>query len=277
MSSNISIYRPQVATITKAEMMTNVDRFFEFQLEDGKDLGHKPGQFAEVSVPGIGEAPISVSSSPTVKGKFEMVIRNVGVVTNAIHQLKVGENLGIRGPYGTDFPMDKLKGKNLLFIAGGIGLVPLRSAINYAIDNRDDYKDITILFGSRDPSQRLFVDELAKWDAAKNLKFFETVDKGEDSWQGNVGVITTLFPKIADEIDPSTTTAFIVGPPIMYKFVIAELNKLNFNKSDIIVSLERHMKCGVGKCGHCQINSVYVCQEGPVFTLDSIFELREAI
>ena len=271
-----SIYLPEVSTLVNTKAMTDRDRYFEFKF-DNKDLGHKPGQFAEISIPGIGEAPISISSSPTKKGSFEMVIRKMGRVTTALHNLSPGDKVGIRGPFGTDFPMDDFKGKNLLFVTGGIGLVPARSAINYAIANRKDYKDFTVLFGCLDPSQRLFTDELEKWEKASDIRFYETVDKGDNNWKGNVGVITTLFPKIADNIDSENTKAIIVGPPIMYKFVIMELRKLGFKNSDIIVSLERNMKCGVGKCGHCQINNLYVCQDGPVFTLESINDLVEAL
>jgi sulfite reductase subunit B len=267
---------PKVATIIKTSPMTAKDRFFEFKL-DGEDLGHLPGQFAEVSLPGIGEAPISLSSSPTKKGSFEMVIRNVGRLTAELHKLAAGQTLGIRGPYGTHFAMDEYKGKDLLFIAGGIGLVPLRSAINYALDNRKDYGKITILFGCVDPSQRLFTDEIERWKKDASIVFLETVDRGDGSWKGNTGVITTLIPKIKDQIDPSKVTALVVGPPVMYKFVILELKNLGLHPRDIIVSLERHMKCGVGKCGHCQINGVYVCQEGPVFTYESITGLMEAL
>ena len=272
-----SLYMPQVATIVKTAPMTDKDRYFEFKL-DGKELGHKPGQFAEMSIPGIGEAPISVSSSPTKKGSFEMVIRKVGKVTNAIHQLKAGDTLGVRGPYGTHFPMDELKGKDLLFIGGGIGLVPMRSAINYAFDNRKNYGAITILFGCVDPSQRLFIDEMKQWGEKKDITFLETVDRcKEGEWKGNVGVITTLLPKVKNAVNPKTTAAIIVGPPIMYKFVILELRAMGFKDADVIVSLERRMKCGVGKCGHCQIEGVYVCQKGPVFTLESISHLVEAL
>jgi sulfite reductase subunit B len=272
-----SLYMPQVATIVKTAPMTDKDRYFEFKL-DGKDLGHKPGQFAELSIPGIGEFPISVSSSPTKKGSFEMVIRKVGKVTSAIHRLKAGDTLGVRGPYGTHFPMDELKGKDLLFIGGGIGLVPMRSAINYAFDNRKIYGAITILFGCVDPGQRLFVDEMKQWGEKKDITFLETVDRcKEGEWKGNVGVITTLLPKIKSSVNPKTTAAIIVGPPIMYKFVILELRNMGFKDANVIVSLERRMKCGVGKCGHCQIEGVYVCQKGPVFTLESISHLVEAL
>lgn len=274
-AQNSSIYLPETGTIVKTEQMTELEKFFEVQLE-GKDLGHKPGQFVEVSIPAIGEAPISVSSSPTKTGSFDMVIRNAGMLTAAIHKLGEGDKMGIRGPYGTDFPMDDIKGSDLLFIAGGIGLVPARSAINYALDNRSDYGRIIILFGTRDPSQRLFVDEMEKWKSMEDVEFMETVDEGDDSWKGNVGVITTLIPKV-ENLDASKTKAIIVGPPVMYKFVINDLRGLNFQDKDMIVSLERKMKCGVGKCGHCQINDSYVCQDGPVYTLDRISNLTEAI
>jgi sulfite reductase subunit B len=272
-----SIYLPKVATIIRTFSMTDKDKFFEFKLQNGEELGHKPGQFAEISIPGIGEAPISLSSSPTKATSFEMVIRKVGKVTNAIHNLKEGDFVGIRGPYGTSFPMEELKGRDLLFIAGGIGLVPLRSAINYALDKRNCYGNITILFGCVDPSQRLFVDELEKWSSSKDINFLETVDRcKEGEWKKNIGVITTLFPKIKNAVDPQKTTALVVGPPVMYKFVILELRTMGFKDKNIIVSLERRMKCGVGKCGHCQIDGIYVCQEGPVFTLEKINNLVEA-
>jgi NAD(P)H-flavin reductase len=276
-AKNPSLYTPYAATIVKTAPMTARDRFFEFSLGD-RDLGHKPGQFAEISIPGIGEAPISVSSSPRKKGSFEMVIRNVGKVTAALHQLAPGDTVGVRGPFGTSFPMEECKGKDLLFIAGGIGLVPLRSAINFALENRKDYGSIFILFGCTDPSVRLFTDELEKWSASGDALFLESVDRpGSSKWNGNVGVITTLIPKIKDRLRPAATKAFIVGPPVMYKFVIIELRKLGFSDEDIIVSLERRMKCGVGKCGHCQIDHLYVCQEGPVFTLASVANLVEAL
>ena len=271
-----SLYMPTVATIVKTAPMTDKDRYFEFKL-DGKDLGHKPGQFAELSIPGIGEAAISISSSPTKKGSFEMVIRRVGKVTSAIHRLKAGDTLGVRGPFGTDFPMDKLKGKDLLFFCAGIGLVPLRSAINYALDNRSCFGKIFLLCGFTDVSQRLFTDEMESWRKNPSLTFLETVDRGDASWKGNTGVITTLIPKIKGQINPKNTTAFIVGPPVMYKFVILELRGMGFKDANVIVSLERRMKCGVGKCGHCQIEGVYVCQKGPVFTLESISHLVEAL
>lgn len=272
-----SIYLPEVATLLKKSKMTNVDSFFEFELKK-RPLGHLPGQFAEISIPGIGEAPISISSPPTDTHKFQMVIRNVGTLTNAVHSMEPGEMVGVRGPYGTSFPMNNLKGKSLLFITGGIGLVPARSAILYALQHRQDYKDVYILFGCKDPSQRLFTDEMEEWKKRDDVIFHESVDKATGyEWNGNVGVITTLLPKVESSINPKETYAIIVGPPVMYKYVIMGLHDMEFADDHIIVSLERRMKCGVGKCGHCQMDNRYVCQDGPVFYFDEIKHLKEAI
>lgn len=275
-SQKDSIYLPEIALLKKKKALTSVDSFFEFELEN-RSLGHLPGQFAEVSVPGIGEAPISISSSPSDGNTFEMVIRNIGSVTNAIHSLTPGDKIGIRGPFGTSFPMNHLKGKNLLFITGGIGLVPARSAINYALENREDFKNISILFGCKDPGQRLFTDEIEEWKKRDDITFLETVDTcREGEWDGNVGVITTLIPKLSG-IDPLETYVIIVGPPVMYKYVIMSLHDLDFSDKKIIVSLERRMKCGVGKCGHCQMDNIYICQDGPVFYYEDIKHLKEAL
>lgn len=271
-----SLFLPEVATLVASSAMTDRDRFFEFRL-DGRELGHLPGQFVEVSIPGIGEAPISISSSPTRAPGFEMVIRNAGRVTAALHQLAPGARVGIRGPFGTNFGLDRCKGRNLLFIAGGIGLVPLRSAITYALDHRSEYGRIVILFGCLDPTQRLFIDELSRWKNDASILFLETVDRPDAGWHGATGVITTLFPAIKDRLDPTNTRAFLVGPPVMYKFVILELKNLGFGNDDIVLSLERHMKCGVGKCGHCQVNGMYVCREGPVMTYESLIGRPEAL
>jgi len=272
-----SIYLPEVATLRKKIIMTPVDSFFKFELKD-RSLGHLPGQFAEISIPGIGEAPISISSAPSEERTFEMVIRNVGTVTNAIHALNPGDQVGIRGPFGTSVPMNDLKGKNLLFITGGIGLVPARSAILYTLQNRDDYDNVWILFGCKDPSQRLFTDEIEAWAKRDDVTFLESVDRCDGyDWKGHVGVITTLFSKLDGVVNPKTTYAIVVGPPVMYKYAILGLHDMEFSDDHIIVSLERRMKCGVGKCGHCQMDNIYVCQDGPVFYYNDIKHLKEAI
>jgi sulfite reductase subunit B len=270
-----SIYLPALAEITRTEQLTKMEKLFEIRLKNGRELGHQPGQFVEVSLFGIGEAPISVSSSPTKKGSFELAVRSVGNVTKALHQMNPGAPLGIRGPFGKGFPVEEIKGKDILFVAGGIGLVPLRSLINYVLDKRSDFGRVIVFFGAKTPAEQLFLDELAKWRTSKEMEYLETVDRSEGSWKGNVGVITTLFPKVT--LDPKKTVAVIVGPPIMYRFAILEAQVKGIPDDQIIVSLERRMKCGVGKCGHCQINDIYVCQEGPVFNYARIKNLKEAI
>jgi sulfite reductase subunit B len=270
-----NIYLPHLASLLKVRDLGPKEKVFDFRFIDGKALGHRPGQFVEVSIAGIGESPISISSSPTRGPTFQLAIRNVGSVTNAIHNLKEGDVLGMRGPFGNGFPLEKLLGKDILFIGGGIGLFPLRSLIQYVLDKREQHGRIILLIGSRAPAERMFVDELAEWSRTPGIEYYETVDKADDSWKGNVGVITTLIPKV--KVDVKNTVAVVVGPPVMYRFVINELKKIGLADEDIVLSLERRMKCGVGKCGHCQINGVYVCQEGPVFTLELLRNLREAV
>ena len=270
-----SIYLPALAEITRTEQLTKMEKLFEIRLKNGQELGHQPGQFVEVSLFGIGEAPISISSSPTKKGSFELAVRSVGNVTKALHQMNPGAPLGIRGPFGKGFPVEEIKGKDILFVAGGIGLVPLRSLINYVLDKRSDFGRVMVFFGAKTPAEQLFLDELARWRSSKEMEYFETVDRSDASWKGNVGVITTLFPKVT--LAPKKTVAVIVGPPIMYRFAILEAQVKGIPDDQILVSLERRMKCGVGKCGHCQINDIYVCQEGPVFNYARIKNLKEAI
>lgn len=274
-SQGNELYTPRLAELVKVERLGPKEKVFEFKFKDGTVLGQRPGQFVEISIFGIGEAPISITSSPTRNGSFELAIRNVGGVTNALHNLEKGAVVGIRGPFGNGFPISNMIGKDILFIAGGIGLFPLRSLIQYVLDRRSEFGKVLVLFGATSPSVRMFVDDLADWKNNQTIEFHETVDRGDDTWTGNVGVITTLIPKV--QFDPRRTVAVIVGPPIMYRFVINELKKRDIPDENIVMSLERRMKCGVGKCGHCQINGVYVCQEGPVFTLAQTRSLREAV
>ncbi len=270
-----SPYQPTLAELVKIEQLTETERLFTMHLKNGHDLGHRAGQFVEVSVFGIGEAPISVTSSPTRNGVFELCVRKVGDVTEALHRLKPGSTVGIRGPFGNGFPIEKMRGQDVLFAPGGLGLPPLRSLINQVLDERESFGRVIILCGARSPSELLFKDELAKWEARDDVEFHVTVDRGDESWTGNVGVITTLFPKIT--VNPRRTVALTVGPPVMYRFVIMELLSKGIQDGRIYLSLERRMKCGLGKCGHCQINNVYVCQKGPVFSYAQLKELPEAI
>ena len=268
-------YKPMMATIVRAEKMTAKEKFFEIKLPEGAELGHKPGQFVEVSIFGVGEAPISISSSPTKKGSFDLVVREVGNVTSALHRLEAGSKIGIRGPFGNGFDMKQFAGKDILIIGGGIGLVPLRSVINYIIDKKSDFGKLTILYGTRNPTEILFKDEIKKWESMKDADFRMTVDRGDPAWKGNVGVITTLVPPL--KLDLDNTAVVVCGPPIMYKFVIMSLQGKQVPNDKIWVSLERKMKCGLGKCGHCQINNLYVCQDGPVFNYAMVHDVKEAI
>ncbi|HPY76501.1 MAG TPA: FAD/NAD(P)-binding protein [Anaerohalosphaeraceae bacterium] len=268
------IYLPQLATITKRRMLNGTELYLHLEMDSGKDLEYSPGQFVEVSVAGIGEGPISISSSPTQKG-LELVIRNVGSLTRVIHKLEVGAKLGIRGPYGSTYPVEQAKGKDLVFICGGIGLVPQRSFIRYALDHRNDYGKIIVLIGTKCYTMRLFREEIALWQQRKDMTVMETIDEAHDCWDGNVGVVTTLIPKI--ESDLPSSLVMICGPPVMYKFVLMALAEAEVPEDRIYVNLERRMKCGVGKCGHCQINEKYVCQEGPVFRYSDLALVPEAI
>ena len=274
------LYEPRMARLVGVRQWTELEKLFIFELEDGKPLGHQPGQFVEVSVYGVGEAPISVTNAPSDDARFELCVRRVGNVTTALHNLNEGDRVGIRGPFGRGFPVKELEGKDLLFIGGGIGMVPLRSFINYAIANKDRYGKLTVLYGCKRPAEFLFREELKTW--ASELDYRDTVDAtgGEEwpldvPWTRKVGVITVLIPEL--QFDPQNTYAIVVGPPIMYRFVIRELKKKNMPDDHIIVSLERHMKCGVGICGHCQIGPLYTCQDGPVFYYSEIKEIKEAL
>ncbi len=268
------IYLPYPAELIRVEPIAEREKLFEFKLRDGKELGHKPGQFVEISIFGIGEMPVSVSSSPTKKGSFELAVRNVGSVSNALHNLDTGATVGIRGPFGNGFPVEGLKDKDILMVAGGIGLFPLRSLINYILDKRSEFGRLIILSGCRTPRERVFANELDKWQKRQDVELLQTVDRSDEEWIGNVGMVTTLFCKV--DVVPQKTFAIVVGPPVMYKFVVAECQKKGISDEQIIMSLERRMKCGIGKCGHCQINGVYVCQEGPVFTYAQIRKLKES-
>ena len=270
------LFLPVQARIAKIEPQTALEKVFTIELPDGISLGHRPGQFVEVSLFGIGEAPISISSSPSrSNGSFEMCVRKVGDVTSALHKLDVGDYIGIRGPFGRGFPVEKFRGKDVLFAPGGLGLAPLRSLINQVIDERALFDRVIILYGARNPSELLFKDELELWKTRSDVELLLTVDKGDENWEGNVGVITTLFKNIS--LNPRNTIGVTCGPPVMYRFVLMEFIGKGISEGNIYLSLERRMKCGIGKCGHCQINNVYACQSGPVFPYTEIKGLEEAL
>jgi sulfhydrogenase subunit gamma (sulfur reductase) len=275
------LYLPEPAKIVEIIDFTKQERFFKLELASGKSLGHVPGQFVQVSILGIGEAPISVSSPPSDDNTFELCVRAVGEVTNKMHALNVGDTIFIRGPFGHGFDqpiLDRMKGKHLLFIAGGIGYVPMRSLINKVLPEKEEYKKISVLYGCKSCKEQMFPEELRSIaNIGSNVELLETVDckVDEDDWDGCVGVITTLIPKV--DFDPANTIAIIVGPPIMYKFVLQSLVEKKLPSENIYMSLERRMKCGVGKCGHCQMEGIYVCQEGPVFNYADVEHNEEVL
>lgn len=225
---------------------------------------YRPGQFVEVSVFGVGEAPFCLASPRDGADTFEITARSTGTVTDALHALKVGDQLGVRGPLGNGFPFDEVKGRDILFVGGGIGLPPLRPLIWEVLRSRDGFKKVTILYGARTPGDLVYKDELERWRAREDVQFMVSVDVGDETWTGNVGVVGTLFPKA--DIDPQATVAFVCGPPIMIRFVVRDLLGMGLAEQDIYTTLERHMRCGVGKCNHCLIGDKYVCKDGPVFS-----------
>lgn len=274
--TDTSVYLPVAARIADVRPLTTLEKLFTIELPDGLSLHHAPGQFVELSVFGVGEAPFSISSSPSrSNGTFELCIRQAGQVTNALHALGAGATVGIRGPFGRGFPVQHFRGKDLLFLPGGLGLAPLRSLINQVLDERSNFGRVIILYGARHPSELLFQDELALWSERGDVEVRVTVDRADDDWQGHVGVITTLIPKI--QVYAPNTVAFTVGPPVMYRYVLMELLGKGIREGNIWLSLERRMKCGVGKCGHCQIHHIYACLDGPCFPYAQIKRLEEAL
>lgn len=279
-----NVLAPSPARITKIEEMTKIEKMIHVELLDpefAKNFAPEPGQFVELGVQGVGEAPISICTCQEDSETVEFVVRKVGRVTNAIHKLNIGDTLWIRGPYGVGFPMEKMEGSNLLLVGGGLGIAPLRGVLQHAILNRKKYKDIAVFYGIRSYDLMLFSDEftrLLREGEKQGIAFYLSYEDPDDR-ECNLfetemperctkGVVTKLFELI--RVSPENTYAIICGPPIMYKFVIQELMKLNFDPRQIYMTLERRMECGLGKCGHCIMggaNSIkYVCKDGPVFT-----------
>lgn len=267
-----SPYLPSPATVERVSRLTEKERLFKLSLPGGAPK-YAPGQFFMAGLPGYGEAPFSVTSLAGGDGGFELCVRAAGSLTNALHRLRKGDSLWLRGPFGRGFDAASMRGKDILFIAGGIGMVPMRALIQEVVSQKESYGRLTLIYGSKAPEDILFNGEMEEWKGL-GLDLYLTIDKPSPKWKGNVGVVTSIIPKLA--IDPSKTSAVVVGPPVMYKFVILSLWDKKIPRDEIILSLERRMKCGLGKCGHCQINRSYVCQEGPVYRLSELKDLGEA-
>ncbi len=272
---NLDTLIPKIGVITEITQQTpDVKTFRVNAPEGGKVFEHLPGQCAMISVPGVGEAMFSITSSPTNKDYQEFSIKKCGVLTDYLHTMEVGEELTVRGPYGNNFPVEtELKGKNLLFIAGGIGLAPLRSVINYVIDNRQNYGTVDILYGSRSMDDLVGLKEIQEvWAKEEGINVHLTIDREQEGWNGHVGFVPSFLKELGFE---NNKTALVCGPPIMIKFVLQALEEMGFSKEQVYTTLELRMKCGVGKCGRCNIGSKYVCKDGPVFRCDEIDELPD--
>ena len=266
---------PKVAVITDIRIDTPDIKTFRVVTSDGKKaFDHMPGQCAMLSVPGVGEAMFSITSSPTNEDYMEFSIKKCGCVTEWLHQAEVGQQITIRGPYGNYFPVDTdFKGKKLLFIAGGIGIAPLRSVINYCRHYRDDYQSINLVYGSRSMEDLVNYEEiLNEWSKDKNVYVYWTVDKEKPNWMGHVGFVPNYVKELGYSPD---RVAIVCGPPIMIKYTVNALLELGFEKTQIYTTMELRMKCGVGKCGRCNIGSKYVCKDGPVFRYDELGELPD--
>lgn len=244
--------------------------------EQQKGFRFEPGQFALLSVFGYGEAPFGLCSSPNETDTFQLCVRSVGRLTKAIARLATGDLVGMRGPFGRGWPMKELQGKNILLVAGGIGLVPIRPAIFEVLENRAKYGKLQILYGCRCPEELLYKDDLYLWEHRNDVEYACTVDRDDTKcWAGNIGVVTTLFERV--KISPENTYALVCGPPVMYRFVVRDLQKLGFRDDQVYLSLERRMKCGVGHCSHCIVGTKFVCQDGPVFSYAQLKTMQGAL
>jgi sulfhydrogenase subunit gamma (sulfur reductase) len=276
MSENI--YKPYLMEIEQVIEETPDVRTFRLKFknaEEAENFSFKAGQFGEYSVFGEGESTFCVASSPTRKGYIECTFRKAGRVTNALANLEQGDTVGFRGPYGNTFPIEEWEGKNLLYIAGGIALPPMRCVIWNSIDLREKYKDITIVYGARSVSDLVYKHELKEWAERPDIKLITTVDPGGQTpdWKGEVGFVPMVLEKAAPSSE--NTIAILCGPPVMIKFTMPVLKKLGFKDKDIYTTLENRMKCGFGKCGRCNVGKVFVCKDGPVFSYEQILSLPE--
>ena len=261
---------PTIGVVTDVRRDTpDVKTFRVNALDGGKCFEHIPGQCTMLSIPGVGEAMFSITSSPTNKEYMEFSIKKCGCLTSWLHQMEVGQQITVRGPYGNGFPVEtELKGKNLLFIAGGIGIAPLRSVINYVIDNRENYGTVDVVYGARSKEDLVDLKEMQEtWSNVDGINVHLTIDREEEGWDGNVAFVPTYVKELNFTTDK---TVLVCGPPIMIKFVLAALQELGFQRTQVFTTMELRMKCGIGKCGRCNIGSKYVCKDGPVFRFDQL-------
>ncbi len=264
---------PEPWTIQSVAQETFDTFTLSLQATNGGSGAFRPGQFSMLWVPAVGELPISISGDPTVTGTLTYTVRSVGQATNALVSRAAGQQVGVRGPFGKGWPVEAAKGNDVVVVAGGIGLAPLRPVIYHVLRHRDEYGKLIILYGARSPRDILYRKELVSWDRQKDTNVLSTVDHAGISWRGHVGVVTTLFKFL--RLQPSRTTAMICGPEIMMRMVARELAHRGVSDQDVYLSMERNMKCAVGFCGHCQWGPHFICKDGPVFSYRQIAPLMD--
>ncbi|MBU1726761.1 MAG: FAD/NAD(P)-binding protein [Candidatus Omnitrophica bacterium] len=266
-----NIYRPIEAVIE--DVITETPAIKTFVLRPKEDFSFRTGQFVEMTVPGVGEGPFTPSSNPKIKDRFDLTVMNVGCITSKLHKMKPGESLGIRGPYGKGYPLDTFKGKDILIVGGGVGLAPLRSLLFSLFNDIDDYNKVVLRCGARTPNDIVYKNVIPEWAKTKKTDIVISVDVGEPSWKGKVGLVTTILNDLP--VNLKNAVGIVCGPPIMMKFVTLKLLDLGFKPKDIYLSMEKNMSCGLGKCGHCRVGKFYACKDGPVFTYEELKDIHD--
>jgi len=266
-----NIYQPFEAVVE--DIITETATIKTFVFRPKQTFEFRTGQFVELTFPGIGEAPFTPSSDPNIKESFDITIMNAGRVTSLLHRIPLKTSVGIRGPYGKGYPLDKFKGKDILIVGGGVGLAPLRSLLFSLFANIDKYNKIILRYGARSPADIVYKGLLPQWSKKDKVDVVTTVDVGDSSWKGNVGLVTTILKE--PSWDLKNTVAIVCGPPVMMKFATLKLLDLGFKEDAIYLSMEKNMSCGLGKCGHCRIGKYYICRDGPVFTYGQLKDIRD--
>ncbi|MDD2689588.1 MAG: FAD/NAD(P)-binding protein [Candidatus Omnitrophica bacterium] len=266
-----NIYRPTEAVLE--DIILESPTIKTFIIRPKEPFEFKTGQFIELTLPGIGEAPFTPSSDPNIKDKIDVTIMNVGRVTSLLHNSTKNISLGIRGPYGKGYPLDKFEGKDILVVGGGVGLAPLRSLLFSLFAQLDRYNKVVLRYGARTPTDIIYKDSIPQWAKKKKVDIVTTVDVGEPGWKGNVGLVTTILKDMP--VDLKKAISIVCGPPIMMKFVTLKLLELGFAPKDIYLSMEKNMSCGLGKCGHCRLGRYYTCKDGPVFTYEELKDIHD--
>ncbi len=266
-----NIYQPLEAVIE--DIIQETPTIKTFVLKPESNFSFQTGQFIEMTVPGLGEAPFTPSSDPGRNEKIALTIMNVGTVTAKLHMMKVGESIGIRGPYGKGYPLNEFKGKDVLIVGGGVGLAPLRSLLFALFSDIDNYNKVVLRYGSRSPTDIVYKALIPEWAKKSKVDVVTSVDVGDPSWKGNVGLVTTVLKDLP--VDLNNAVCIVCGPPIMMKFVTLKLIELGFKPKDIYLSMEKSMSCGLGKCGHCRIGKYYACKDGPVFRYEDLLDIYD--